>query len=313
MSQRSASSYAWLTRVLPFAVSAGVLYWLLRDVDAASLAESVDAQVMRILLPGLLVYGGISLAIDAVSIRRLLPPDAAPVSVWTAARLKCASYLLGVFHYALGAAGLALLLRRRSGIPLADAASIVLLIAISDLVVVLASATVAITLGTQLRLGPQVGFVFAGLGACAAGIAVLRWPGSLGPLDRLRDWSVFAGLREVPLARLFELLGLRALFCASFVGVCVVGFVAFGIEAPPVQMVAGFLIAALVAALPIAVAGLGTSQAAFLVLFEGVAAPERLLAMSLILSFGLISMRVAMGIAFARELTREAWRASQES
>ena len=66
------------------------------------------------------------------------------------------------------------------------------------------------------------------------------------------------------------------------------------------------MIVALVAALPIAVAGLGTSQAAFVYLFADIAPAERLLAMSLVLSFGIISLRAAMGLCFARELTREA-------
>ncbi|MEM7411691.1 MAG: lysylphosphatidylglycerol synthase domain-containing protein [Myxococcota bacterium] len=297
-----------LGRILPLLVSGAVLVWLFRRTDPAALADAIDARVVAVLLPSLLVYGFGSLAIDAISIRRLVPPGPAPLSLWTAARLKCASYLLGIFHYALGAASLTVLLRRRTSLSLTGAGSVVLLIALTDLLVVLASASVAIVAGTQLQLGPQVGVIFAALGACATGIFVLRWPGSLGPLDRLRELAIFDGLRNIPLARLGELLVLRCLFCTGFVAICVAAFVAFGISAPPVQMVAGFLIAALVAALPIAVAGLGTSQAAFLFLFEGIASPERLLAMSLALSFGLISMRVAMGIAFARELTREAWR-----
>ena len=51
---------------------------------------------------------------------------------------------------------------------------------------------------------------------------------------------------------------------------------------------------------------LGTSQAAFVYLFADDAPAERLLAMSLVLSFGIIGLRAAMGLCFARELTREA-------
>ena len=41
-------------------------------------------------------------------------------------------------------------------------------------------------------------------------------------------------------------------------------------------------------------------------LCSDIAPAERLLAMSLVLSFGIISLRAAMGLCFARELTREA-------
>ena len=61
-----------------------------------------------------------------------------------------------------------------------------------------------------------------------------------------------------------------------------------------------------VSALPIAVAGLGTGQAAFLVAFRGVAPPETLLALSLALSTGMIAVRGTMGLVFAREFAREA-------
>ena len=73
------------------------------------------------------------------------------------------------------------------------------------------------------------------------------------------------------------------------------------------------LIVALVAAIPIAVAGLGTSQAAFLYLFESYAPPETLLAMSLVLSAGMLTLRALMGVAFAREFTREALRETREA
>ena len=59
-------------------------------------------------------------------------------------------------------------------------------------------------------------------------------------------------------------------------------------------------------ALPIAVAGLGTGQIAAVVVFKGVAPPETLIALSLVLSGGLIALRTALGILFAREYTREA-------
>ena len=59
-------------------------------------------------------------------------------------------------------------------------------------------------------------------------------------------------------------------------------------------------------ALKVAVAGLGTSQAALVYLFQDLAPAERLLAMSLVLSFGIIALRTAMGVCFARDLTREA-------
>jgi hypothetical protein len=60
--------------------------------------------------------------------------------LWTAARIKCASYLPGLIHYTLGLGGLAVLLRRRTGLSLGEALGLVLLISRTDLIVALAAA-----------------------------------------------------------------------------------------------------------------------------------------------------------------------------
>ena len=58
--------------------------------------------------------------------------------------------------------------------------------------------------------------------------------------------------------------------------------------------------------MPIGVAGLGTTQAAFLYLYSEYSSQETLLAMSLVLTVGMLLLRGAMGMVFAREYTREA-------
>ena len=58
-------------------------------------------------------------------------------------------------------------------------------------------------------------------------------------------------------------------------------FHAFDIAAPLSELVVGMLVVAVVAALPIAVAGLGTGNATFVLVFRDLADPETLLALSL--------------------------------
>jgi ABC-type sulfate transport system permease component len=80
-----------------------------------------------------------------------------------------------------------------------------------------------------------------------------------------------------------------------------------------VQFVINTCILLLIAALPIAAAGLGTGQLAFVALFERWSDPETLLAASLTLSLAMIVTRAGMGLLFAREFTREALTASREA
>jgi hypothetical protein len=295
-----------LPQLLPVAVSAAALYWLLRSVDLSAVVAAVNTRVISVMLPALIAFCAVTLWIEAMSIHRLVARPPASFGIWSAARIKCASYLPALLHYTLGVGGLAVLLRRRTGLSLGEALGLVLLISTTDLIVALAAASgSAALLGDAPRL-LRTGIIALVIAALFAGIALVRLPTPLGVLERLRALSIFEGLRRVPLGRLGELLTLRVLFSACFVAGCASAFAAFDIPAPPARLVAGIMIVALVAALPIAVAGLGTSQAAFLYLFADVAPAERLLAMSLVLSFGIISLRGAMGICFARELTREA-------
>ena len=293
-------------RLLPVAVSAGILAALLSAIDPAAVLAALDWQLARVLLPAFGLYGAVSLTLEAVSIRRLIRRAPDDFGIWTAARIKCASYLLGIVHYALGAAALTVLLRRRAAIGLAESASVVMLIAMVDLIVLLGLATTGAAFSDT---GTSV--IRAGVLAVAAlgffgGLALLRAPASLGPLERVRTLVIFEALRTTPLARLGELLLLRGLFICSFVALAGAAFHAFAIALPASRLVVGILVVAVVSALPIAVSGLGTGQAALVYVFRGLADPETLLALSLVLAAGMISLRAAMGMVFAREFTRQA-------
>jgi uncharacterized membrane protein YbhN (UPF0104 family) len=295
-----------LRRYAPLVVSAATLAWVLERFDLAKVAGAISPRVLLVLVPALLVYGAVTLALEAASLMRLLPARAPGFGAWTAARIKCASYLLMTVNYALGGAALTVLLRRRAGLGLAEAAGVVILVSATDLCVVLGLGAIA-----AAAAGGDAPVVRAGAVAAAGlgwfgGLALLRVPGHLGPLERVRTLAVFDALRRAPALRLAELLALRVVFSLCFVSVAGAAFLAFGVPVAPSRLVVGMMILAVVGALPIAVAGLGTGQVAAVYVFKGVAPPETLIALSLVLSAGLIALRVAMGVVFAREFTREA-------
>jgi hypothetical protein len=301
----------WLRRALPFAVSAAILGVLIARVDAGAVARELQARAMLVLGAAVLAYGAASLGLEAVSLARVTAAAGARVALGTCARLKAASYPLSLLHYGLGAAAMTLLLHRRARLGVSSAAGMVLLLSSLDLGVLLAlGATGALLLGTEgpaLRAGVVGGAVLAIVG----GFALLRAPIPLGPFERLRRLAVFDALRDASPRLLAELACLRLLFVLAFVALGAAALAAFDVSVPAGDLVVGVAVVALVAALPIALSGLGTGQAAFVVLFRPWADPERLLACSLALSAGLIAMRVALGLVFAREFTREALNATR--
>jgi hypothetical protein len=292
--------------LLPLAVTAALFAFLARQIDFRAALAAIDARALLVLAPALIVYTALSLALDARSLLRALPGTGASLGPGTAARIKAASYSFGIVHYALGAAALVVLLRRRGGLPLAEATGVVMLISAFDLLAVLGVTAFGSAFLASDQLALRAGLVASVLAAAPLGLAVLRSERSLGPLDRLRGLALMRSARELPGTRLAELVALRVLFVAVFIALGGAALAAFGVHPPPGELIAGFGAIALVAALPIAVAGLGTGQLAFVYVFRSSGDAETLLAASLALSAGIILFRVALAASYAREFTRQA-------
>ena len=293
-------------RVLPGLVSVAVLGALFTRVDAAALIEPLTWRVAITLGVALVIYGAVTLALEALSIVRLIRPEPGRFGVIVAARVKCASYLLGIVNYALGAAALSWLLRKRAGIGLGESASVVLLIVSVDLVLLLTLAGVGASLTASDAPAIQASFVATALVAFFLGITIVRLPVSLGPLERIRTLAIFEALRVTSVRRLAELAVLRLAFTSSFIALGGAAFYGFDILPSASQLIVGMVFVGVVSALPLAIAGLGTGQVAVLIYFRDLAPEETLLALSLVLSAGMITLRVLMGLVFAREFTREA-------
>ena len=87
-------------------------------------------------------------------------------------------------------------------------------------------------------------------------------------IDGPRQWAILRTFRIAPLARYAQTVALRApMFFASLV-IHYLAAPAFGIHIPFVQMVAFLPVIFMIGALPITVAHLGTTQAAWIVLLR---------------------------------------------
>jgi len=294
-----------IQRVLPIVVSLGALAFLFRSVDFGLVLAALDWRVIGFLVPALLVYGAATLAFEAASIVLLMPSPPPGFGLLTAARIKCASYLIGIINFALGAGALTILLRRRAGLGIAESASVVLTITSVDLVILLLMAAAGVALGAGPAEVNAGLFVLIVVGFMV-GLTVLRMPANLGPIERLRSLAIFEALRTTPLPLLGRLAALRVLFTSSFIALGGAAFAGFGISIPLSDLTIGMVFVGVISALPIAVAGLGTGQVAVLAVFGHLAEREALLALSLVLTAGMLALRAGMGLLMAREFTHEA-------
>ena len=292
--------------VLPFAMSLAFFAYLFDRVDAGAVLAALSWRIALPFAGALAVFCAFTLAIEAQCLHRVLRAGGAHLDRVTAARIKAACYLLAILNYVFGAAGLTILLRRRAGLSLPEAASRVFLVSLFDLGAVLSIAVLSAAFIQVEALGVRMGLVAGLFLLILSGFLFLRIPTPIGFLERIRKLEVFVAPRTAPYPLLSELALLRFLFVASYVALAAVLFACFEIPVDPISLGLKVAILLVVSALPIAAAGLGTGQLVFVELFRGTAPEADLLAASLLFSIGLILARGLLGALFSLEFTREA-------
>ena len=216
--------------------------------------------------------------------------------------VRAASYVVGFFNTNAGRGALAAYLWRRLDTPFLELGGTVMFLVLTEY--------------TQLVLWAMLGVfgfrteVTTSLLPIAGAVAVcwiaffaytrlhitprraLRW------LFAPREWLVLRTFRRASAARYAQVVLLRAPM--FFVSLCrtTMRAHAFGIYIPFGQMLTFLPVIFMVAALPVTVAHLGTTQAAWLLFFGHYAAAPRLLAFSLVAHLTFSATRALLGLAW---------------
>ena len=266
----TAAIFALILRRVPFAALAAAL----RDADYP--------MFLALMIPNTLFYFAWDTLVLAVVIRWFHGPvvyrDLLPV--------RAASYVVGFFNTNLGRGAMAAYLSRRLQAPFLELGSTVIFLVLTEY--------------TQLVLWAMLGLfglraeVSRSLLAVAAGVAIVwlavRW--LLAP----RAWAIFRTFRLATPARYATIVLLRApMFLVSL---CLHYYAAhaFGIQIPFIQLLTFLPVIFMLAALPVTVAHLGTTQAAWIFFFSHYAPVPRLLAFSLAAHLVFASTRALLGV-----------------
>jgi uncharacterized membrane protein YbhN (UPF0104 family) len=274
-------------RTLSIVLTVAVFALLMRRVPAAALASALrDANLplfLAMMVPNTLFYFAWDTLVLTVVIRwfhgQVRYRDLLPV--------RAASYVVGFFNTNLGRGAMAAYLARTLHTPFLELGSTVLFLVLTEY--------------TQLVIWGLLGLAGVGadvsrsLLAVAAGVvvfwAVVRW--LLAP----RDWSLARTFRLATPSRYAQIVLLRApMFLVSLV-VHYFGAHAFGIHIPFLQMLTFLPVIFMIAALPVTVGHLGTTQAAWIFFFGSYAAAPRLLAFSLAAHLVFTTTRALAGVA----------------
>lgn len=214
---------------------------------------------------------------------------------------RAASYVVGFFNTNAGRGALAAYLSRRLRAPFLALGGTVLFLVLTEFLHLSAWAAI----GTwQVRGDVPAGLLRAPPAVALAWLAVLlytrapRLPARVGWLGAPREWALLRSFRLASARRYGTVVALRAPM--FFVSLCLhwAAARAFGLAIPFAHMVAFLPVVFMIAALPITIARLGTTQAAWIFFFGPVADEATLLAFSLSAHLTFVSTRSLLGLLF---------------
>lgn len=295
-------------RLLPIGLTLAIFFLIFRRIPFEKFLQALSAAR---LIPFLALTGSFSLCyilLDTFVLSRAIRWFHGPLPYRELLPVRAVTYLVSIVNTQLAQGALVLYIHRRFNTPLGQITSTVALLILleaTNLILFATAGALAFPGGT-----PPVLLVLPVALALLWAIVVSLARGKLGVLGRkLGDNVLFSTFRRVGPHHCAAILGLKGsvFFLAVLVHSQALGF--FGIEIPFLRLLAFLPVVFLVAALPITVAHLGTSQAAWIFFFGSYAPEADLLAYSLTShltfmlangSFGLVFLPKAYGDLFLK-------------
>ena len=316
---RPESRPAW-KRLLPVLVTIVIFYFIFRKVPFArfldALFQADYPRFLALMVPNSVFY----FCWDTLVLAYLMRWFHGPMPYRELLPVRAATYVVSLMNTHLARGAMAYYLTRKLRMPFFELASTVIFNWLVDLTHLAVWATCGMAVFAAFLpeefFWVPVGFVafwFAFLLYVRGNVApwrlllepmgriVPRWRGRF----RVREWSILRTFREAPLKRYGQFILLRApMFLVALV-FHYFAVQAFGIEIPFGRMLALLPIIFMLASLPITVAHLGTTQAAWIFFFQAYAPAPRLLAYSLASHLAFVLGRALVGLVFLPHAYRD--------
>lgn len=297
-------------RSVTILVAAGVIYFVLQRISYQRLLSELHnadySRFLALMIPNTVLYVAWDTLVLKVAVKRFH----GPVRYRHLLPVRAASYIVGLLNINAGRGALTLFIGRLLGQPSLQIGSTVIFLVLTEYMHLVAWASLGIILfGSELTrpllwVPPATATVWLLLFAYKrAGRSVDFEPGPRTKASIIGRWlaapwsgQLLRTFRLAPARQYVQIVILRAPI--FFVSLCLHYFAApaFGVFIPFSHMVTLLPIVFMVAALPITATRIGTTQAAWILLFGDVAPAERLLAFSLAAHLTFLGVRALLGI-----------------
>ncbi len=296
-------------RVRPFVAPllTAFIFWLIfRKVPFEKFLEAIGSADYVRFFSALLPFSIFWFALDTLVLMLVMRWFHGHIGYTDLLPVRAVDYLVSLLNHKLSQGAMVVYLSRRLGVHLFEIASSILFLDLLQKTHLVVWATV----GMFLLAGniPQAFFlvpVAVGVGWC---VFLLYMRGRLRPLGRyLRppEWRLFRTFRISPMKRYVQVLLLKAPLLIAAAAVHKWALTSFGIEIPFISLLATLPIIFVVGALPITVAHLGTSQAAWIYFHGNATNSSALLAYSLAAHLTFMLGNAGLGLLFLPRAYRE--------
>src|SRR5271154_1299431 len=289
-----------------------LIFWRIpiRKVEQA-LSQVPILDFLAVFMPYSLFY----CAIDSACLTWVVRRFNAPMHYRDILPIRASMYVLALINTSLAQGGVAYYLHRKAGVSFLSALSSVLFIALLEIYQLFLFSTLGVIFyapvgDAQMRIVAILRIVYIVAWMLLASIITFFAVARRSP--RIRNWvetgRAGALLATFMQARPLDYLVVLSIKAPTFLGSIVAQYYAltlYGIAIPFVKLMLFLPLVFLAAALPIAVAHLGTSQAAWLLFFSGNATEARILAYSLAAHFIFMFCNGVIGLFFLPRASRE--------
>jgi len=289
-----------------------LIFWRIpiRKVEQA-LSQVPVLAFLAVFMPYSLFY----CAIDSACLTWVVRRFNAPMRYRDILPIRASMYVLALINTSLAQGGVAYYLHRKAGVSFLSALSSVLFIGMLEIYQLFLFSTLGVIFyapvgGAQLRIVAILRVVYIAAWAILA--AVIGFFAIARRSTRIRNWvetgRAGALLATFIQARPLDYLVVLAIKAPTFLASVVAQYYAlalYGIAVPFVKLMLFLPLVFLAAALPIAVAHLGTSQAAWLLFFSANASAAKIVAYSLAAQLTFMLCNALIGIVLLPRASRE--------
>ncbi|OHD66100.1 MAG: hypothetical protein A2176_04055 [Spirochaetes bacterium RBG_13_51_14] len=296
-----------IKRLLPWLVGAAILGYLIWRIEYYSLINALSRAHVAIYMSALFSFIILNLFADTHNLYALLKHTKNRTPFGDCLIIRGASYLLMIVDYTLGMGSIAYYLKRLKNIPLARGTGLMFLFNYTThtslLLVALAGCLLAVDAPPPWL--KQIAVTCTSLLAFSIVFVIA--------LKLLPDRTFFRKLKQSDLVKDYieSSLGVyvinilyRGGFYFTFIIFFYVAVRAFNMDIPFMALILYVPVILLIISMPISAFGLGTSQAAMLILFKNYGTPAQVLAFSLAYSASIIIVRGVIGACFYGIITR---------